>query len=116
MKHLSSRDGSAKTTLGFDERFEGLLAYSLGWVSGILILLFEKKSRFVRFHALQSISTFLILFLLMQVPVLGLIFAPIIAAFTLFLWIVLMYQAYHGHTYRLPLVGELAAKELEIFE
>jgi uncharacterized membrane protein len=116
MKHLSSGHGAAKTTLGFDERFEGLLAYSLGWVSGILILLFEKKSRFVRFHALQSISTFLLLFLLMQVPFLGALFAPLIVAATFFLWIVLMYQAYHGHAYRLPLVGELAAKELEIFE
>lgn len=70
----------------------------------------------MRFHAFQSLTGFLLLFLLMQLPVLGEIFAPILALLTVILWVVGMYQAYHGHTYRMPIVGEFAAKELEIFE
>src|SRR5947207_2998492 len=42
------------TTLGLGERLERVLAYAFFWVSGIVLLLFE-KNRNVRWHALQSI-------------------------------------------------------------
>lgn len=115
MKIPSGR-GTRKTSFGLDERFEGLLAYSLGWVSGLLMILFERKSRFVRFHALQSLTAFLLLFCLMSVPFFGPLLTPFLTGFTVLLWVVLMYQAYHGKAFRLPLVGEFAAKELDVIE
>src|SRR5947207_14054701 len=45
------------TSLGMDERLERVLAYSLGWISG-LILVFLEKNRNVRWHAVQSMVTF----------------------------------------------------------
>src|SRR5207245_11434611 len=45
------------TSLGMDERLERVLAYSLGWISG-LILFFLEKNRNVRWHAVQSMVTF----------------------------------------------------------
>jgi len=43
----------ANTTLGLDEKVEAALSYLLFFVSGIIILILEQKSSFVRFHAAQ---------------------------------------------------------------
>ena len=40
-----------KTSLGLEENVAGLLTYVLGWLTGLIFLLAEKKSKFVRFHA-----------------------------------------------------------------
>ena len=44
-----------KTSLGMEENIEGLLCYLFGWLSGLVLLLVEKNSKFVRFHAVQSL-------------------------------------------------------------
>ena len=48
----------AKTSVEMDENVAGLLCYVLGWISGLVFFLIEKKNKFVRFHALQSIIVF----------------------------------------------------------
>lgn len=48
-----------KTSLGLNENIEALLAYLLTWLTGIVFYLVEKKSKFVKFHALQSAIAFL---------------------------------------------------------
>jgi uncharacterized membrane protein len=45
------------TTFGLNERLERVLAYAFGWISGLLLFLFE-KNRNVRWHALQSMIVF----------------------------------------------------------
>ena len=40
-----------------DENVAGLLCYSLGWVTGLIFLLIDKRP-FVRFHAAQSLVVF----------------------------------------------------------
>ena len=45
----------AKSSTGLDENIAALLSYILGWVSGLIFFLIEKDSKFVRFHAMQSI-------------------------------------------------------------
>jgi uncharacterized membrane protein len=42
------------TSLGMPENTTALLAYVFGWVSGLIVLLAEKKNNFVRRHAAQS--------------------------------------------------------------
>ena len=99
-----------KTSVEMDENVAGLLCYVLGWISGLVFFLIEKKSKFVRFHALQSIIVFGILtiasVLLGWVPVLG----WIIWVLTVVLWIVLMIKAYQGEKFKLPWAGNLAEK------
>jgi uncharacterized membrane protein len=56
-----------KTALGINENMEGLLCYVLGFITGILFLVLEKDNKFVRFHAMQSIVTFLVLFVISMV-------------------------------------------------
>jgi len=109
-----------KTSLGLDENVEALLSYLLGWATGIIFLVIEKDSEFVKFHAMQSTIAFLgftvipfILTLLGFIPVLGVLFALIdwvIGIVALITWIVCMLKAYQGKRFKLPIVGNLAEK------
>jgi len=104
-----------KTALGIDENIEALLTYSLSFISGIVFLLLEKENRTVRFHAIQSTITFLVIFVatrvLMFIPVIGLILSPILMIASILLWILLMVKAYQGEKYKLPYVGDIAERE-----
>ncbi len=105
-----------KTVLGIGENIEGLLCYVLGWITGIIFLLIEKENQFVRFHAMQSIVTFLALFLVSVIfgiiPVLGWIVSILIFPISLILVIFLIYKAYKGEKYKLPYIGDFAEKHL----
>ncbi len=46
------------STTGLEPNVAGLLCYLGAWITGIIFLVIEQKSKFVRFHALQSIVTF----------------------------------------------------------
>jgi uncharacterized membrane protein len=105
------------TTLGLKENTEGALCYSLGLITGILLLLIEKQSQFVRFHAIQSTSVFLPLFLIQILTFVSLTFAslilsPIIVLLEAILWIFLMYKAYRGERYKLPIFGDFSERLL----
>jgi len=104
----------AKTSTGLDENVAGLLCYVLGWVSGLVFFLIEKKNKFVRFHALQSIIVFGVLFLasfiLGWIPVIGAVISWLISILALVLWIILMIKAYQGEKFKLPWAGDLAEK------
>ncbi|MGH9710063.1 MAG: zinc ribbon domain-containing protein, partial [Candidatus Acidiferrales bacterium] len=45
------------TETGLSENVAGLLCYVLGWITGLIFLLIDKRP-FVRFHAAQSLVTF----------------------------------------------------------
>ncbi|OGW85038.1 MAG: hypothetical protein A3C35_03940 [Omnitrophica bacterium RIFCSPHIGHO2_02_FULL_46_11] len=92
----------------------GLLAYLLGFVSGLVFLLIEKNNKFVRFHAMQSIIVFCALFLLryilLPVPFLGLVANGVLSVVGIALWVVLMVKAYQGEKFKLPWIGDIAEK------
>ena len=104
----------AKTSLGMDENVEGLLCYVLGWLTGIIFLVTEKKSKFVKFHAAQSLITFvgltILILIFAWIPFVGWAIAAIIDIIGFILWILLMYKAYQGEKYKLPWVGDFAEK------
>ena len=96
-----------KTGLKENDNIMAALAYLLGFVSGIIIYLIEKdkpdKSRFVMFHAVQAIILGVVWFIIMFVPIIGqLVF--------LITWIFMMYKAYTGEEYHLPVIGDYAEK------
>lgn len=102
-----------RTSLGMDENLEGLLAYLLGPITGIILLLLEKESEFVRFHAMQSTIVFIGLWILQIVA--GIIFGPLwtlIGLLEFVVWIVGMVKAYQGERYRFPIAGDLAEQWL----
>jgi len=102
------------------EKLKGALAYFLLFISGIVFLLVEKKSAFVRFHAMQSTiffgACFLLYIVLGIVPIIGWLIAvlvsPLLTIACFVLWIFLMYKAYSGEKYKLPYIGDLAEKQL----
>jgi len=51
-----------KSSTGLDENVAGFLCYLFGFITGIVLLVVEKESRFVKFRAKQSTITFLGLF------------------------------------------------------
>lgn len=99
---------SAKSSTGLDENVAAFLSYVLGFVTGFVFYWEEKKSEFVRFHALQSIITFIpvsiILIILGWLPLIGTL-AWILA---LMLWVFLMVRAYSGRIYKVPFIGTIA--------
>ncbi|MFW6026713.1 MAG: DUF4870 domain-containing protein [Candidatus Woesearchaeota archaeon] len=105
-----------KTRLGIQENLEGLLCYIGAWVTGIIFLIIEKENQFVRFHAMQSLITFLGLFVIGIVsgfiPIIGVIINLLLSPLGLILWLYLMYQAYQGKEYELPIVGKIARDQL----
>ena len=107
----------------------GLLTYILGFITGIIFLVIEpyKNDKFVRFHAFQSIflSAIWIGFrIVWGYIVMGLFWNPFSGLWGLlrlvsmlislaFLACVLfmMYKAYNNERFKLPVIGELAAKQ-----
>lgn len=93
-----------KTSSGLKENVVGLLCYVLGWVSALVFILIERRNKFVRFHAMQSLIVFgaLTIVIFLGIPFLSLI--------GLVFWVVLMVKAYQGEKYKLPWVGNLAER------
>jgi uncharacterized membrane protein len=103
-----------KSSTGLDENVAGFFCYLLGFITGIVFLLVEKKSNFVKFHAMQSTITFLGLFVILMIlgmiPIIGLLAYPI-WILSLILWLLLMIKALQGERDRLPIVGKMAEEK-----
>lgn len=103
-----------KSSTGLDENVAGLICYLGTIVTGIIFFLIEKDSRFVRFHALQSLIAFgalgVLWMILSRIPFLGWIFSIMIWLVYVALWIIMMYKAYQGEMFKLPIVGDIAEK------
>jgi uncharacterized membrane protein len=93
-----------QSSTGLEENVAGFLCYLLAFVTGIVFLVVEKKSSFVKFHAKQSTITFLILLALSWIPFIGFLFWIL----GIILWLLLMIKALQGKRYSLPIVGKLA--------
>jgi uncharacterized membrane protein len=72
MYNYNQNNYSAPTTLGIPERWERVLCYVGGWLTGIIFLLIEQRNQTVRRHAAQSTLIFGVLGILgLIVQVLG---------------------------------------------
>jgi uncharacterized membrane protein len=104
----------AKSSTGLEENVAALLSYVLTWLTGIIFFLIEKDSKFVKFHAMQSIVTFVALmiisWILSVIPFIGWVLSTLIWILVVVLWIVLMIKAYRGEKFKLPVAGDLAEK------
>jgi len=106
-----------KTSTGLDANVAAALSYLVGFITGVVFLVIEKDNRFVRFHAMQSTVVFLAIvgidILLQIVPILGaLVVVFLVIPASAVLWLVLMYKAYQGEEFSLPVVGPFAAERI----
>jgi uncharacterized membrane protein len=111
----------ASPTEGLQENVAGLLCYVLGWLTGIIFLLIDKRP-FVKFHAAQSIVVFggltiIRIGLLFMHGMLGggfigfgflALISVIIGLLTLVLWILLMVKAYQHEMFKVPIAAPIA--------
>ena len=104
-----------KSSLGLDENIAGALAYFLGIVTGLIFFLIEKESRFVKFHAMQSILVWLAIvgvsIVIGLIPIIGWMFDFLLIFASFFLWLFLMYKAYKGEQFKLPVIGDIAEQQ-----
>ena len=102
------------TDTGIKPNIAALLAYLLGFVTGLVFLLIEKKNKFVRFHAMQSIVVFGVIFvaqwIISFVPGIGVLMSGLLSLAAVALWVVLMVKAFQGEKFKLPWAGEVAEK------
>ncbi|MBP2627400.1 MAG: hypothetical protein H6Q68_2111 [Firmicutes bacterium] len=109
-------NNTIKTALGLTENIEAFLCYIFGWLTGVIFLILERENSFVRFHAMQSLTTFLSLFIISMIagsiPILGWILTILITPTSVILWLFLMYKAYRGEKYKLPIIGIWAEQQI----
>jgi uncharacterized membrane protein len=101
------------------------LCYLVGLITGVLFLALApyNRNRTVRFHAFQSIFTHVAFIGLWMVTVLLYsilpwflttilsIFMGLVSLGGFVLWLLLMYKAYNGERFMLPVVGPMAEKQ-----
>jgi len=119
----------AESSTGLSANVAGLLCYVALWVTGIVFLVWEKKSIFVKFHAWQSIMTFGVLtvaHLILSTMLRAIAFATFLPGLAVFagvlgtiiwimmvvLWIILVIQAGTGKMWKVPWAGDWAEKQI----
>ncbi len=114
----SGQSGGGRSSTGLDENIAGTLAYFGAFISGVALLVLEKDSSYVRFHALQSTVTFGGLFVIELIggliPVIGPLIRVLIPPAALILWLILMVKAHQGERWQLPVLGEIAEERSAI--
>jgi len=111
------------TSGGLEDNVAGALAYVFGFFTGLILYLAKDDNEFVRFHAAQSMIVFggfiplsfglgAVQFFLGFIPVIGRVLAigigtlsALLGPIAIVLWVVLIYQAYQGKRYGLPVIG-----------
>jgi len=118
----------SKSTRGLSEKGAALLSYVLGWLTGLIIFLIDKRP-YVRFHAAQSIVVFGGLHVIQIVIAAtsglgwgfgsvgttlhlgaGLMLLDTLNLLSLVLWIVCIVKAYQGVRFKVPVAGRIAEK------
>jgi uncharacterized membrane protein len=113
------------TALGINGRTAAAASYILLFLSGIVIFFLERKNRFVRFCAVQSIMLFGSLAIVLAavhvltlIPLLGTVFVPIFGLLeflTVLLWVGLTITAYLGKQVKIPFFGDYAERFVSRF-
>lgn len=111
---MNAGTGSDSST-GLQANIAGLVCYFGWWVTGIIFLVIEKKSSFVKFHAAQSlvvfgaisILNFILGLIFTRIGLIGSLLSFIIWLASIALWAFLMYKAYQGQTYKVPIAGDI---------
>ncbi|WP_256301951.1 DUF4870 domain-containing protein [Haloarchaeobius salinus] len=129
MDEGTTTKSTTTTESGLEPNVAGAVAYLFGFITGVAMLLIDGDNEFVRFHAIQSIAfnvvvvavyvvlSFVTLFLSF-LPVVGDLFSflfglfyPVVGLVTFLVWAFLLYKAYEGERFELPVIGSIAASQ-----
>lgn len=113
------------SSTGLDPNVAAALAYLAGPISGLLLLIVERSSRYVRFHALQSIvglgglwllAAALAMLAMLTVFVSATGFALLLyaawltGAVWIVVWIICLVKAFTGRAWKMPIAGRYAER------
>ena len=129
---VETSEGAAKpeaeSSTGMSANVAGLLCYVACWITGIVFAVLEKRSKFVKFHAWQSIMTFGVLFVVQLIVgviltaiavatfspgliIVASILSTIVWVLIVGLWIALMILAGTGRMWKVPGAGNWAERK-----
>jgi len=117
------------TSTGLSARTETILSYATWGLGGLVFFVIERKNRFARFHAAQSIvffggATILlgVLHLISIIPLLGFVLSVPLSFITtavtivaVLVWLLMIFLMYRGNNFRLPFVSGYADRLLDRF-
>lgn len=118
--------GGGQQGTGLAPNIASLLCYICSPITGIVFLLIEKENKDVKFHAWQSLVfgiAYIAVVILLEIlaaimgllaSVLGIIigfFIPLVMLAAFIIWIVCLVKAYQGDRWRIPVIGDFAAKK-----
>jgi len=116
--YASSAGPNAARAGGLSQNAASALCYALGFITGVVFLVLApyNQDRTVKFHAWQSIFLSLALLILSIILPLfghfvGLALSLLINLAAIALWLYLLFSVYNGKQVRLPVIGDLAAKQ-----
>ncbi len=113
-----------KSALGLDANVTALIGYPIGIVA-LILLFIEKDNKWVKFHAIQSLLFWAVVFVIyiglgivasvffVISSTLGFLMTSLIALFGLLVLagvIFLAYKAFQGDKFKLPVIGDMADK------
>lgn len=121
----ATSSGTREGTSGLAPNVAGALAYFLGALTGIAFLVIDRDRPFVRFHAMQSIlvtlaavavsvALMIVSVILGALPLVGWLIGVLlslgISIGGFVLWLYLMYRAFQGDEWELPVIGSQARR------
>ncbi len=109
---MATKKEASLVAFGLPTNTAAALCYVLGWVTGLIFLLAEKKNAKVRFHAMQALLFFGGLTVISFVPIIGWLLSPFVMIVGFIVWLMSIYKAYNGEDFELPVVGKMAKKQL----
>jgi len=113
--HRDKEKPMNQSSTGLSENVAGALCYSLLWITGLIFLLVERSSGYVRFHAMQSLLVFGLIsvagVVVQLLPGVGAFLGGVLGLLAVVLWIVLMVKAWQGERFKLPLIGDEAERQ-----
>ncbi len=106
-----------KTSIeNFEPNVVAAFSYIIPPITGIIFYLIEKRSKFVRFHAMQSILFGAVAYAVitfinsLRVFYIGYFLYPFATVFGFAVWLFLIWKAYQGEEFHLPYIGKFAAE------
>ena len=129
---MENYSATGKSAIGLDANLAAALGYIIG-ILGLVNFLIEKENKFVKFHGIQSVlysvgigAVFTVIWIVLIVltiimaaisevlgALMGIVMTLLFLAFFVAMFgglIYAAYKAYQGQLFKLPIVGNFAAK------
>jgi uncharacterized membrane protein len=123
---MAQAPGSGGKGTGLAPNIASMLSYICMPISSIIFMMMEKENKDVQFHAWQGTVfgvAYVVLMVVIQilasilgaaVSFLGMILGilmPIVGLVALVVWVICLIKAYQGERWKIPYIGDFAAKK-----